>query len=110
MSGHALPNSRSLLGCQYKDQERGEVLTVIIGELRSIGLIIARNDERIEASSKAKDGARPRDYDSVLVAVGFYYTEPFRYIHILSLGIRMTPLRKFIIFRFYMFVLKYGIH
>jgi hypothetical protein len=38
-----------------KDQEMEELLTVIIDELRSIGLIPARQDERIEALSKTKD-------------------------------------------------------
>jgi hypothetical protein len=54
-----------------KDQETEELLTVIIDELRSIGLIPARQDERIEALSKTKDRARRRDWDSVSVAVGF---------------------------------------
>ncbi len=54
------------------EKETGELLTVIIDELRSIGLILARQDERIEALSKVKDNSRPsRDWDSVSVAVGF---------------------------------------
>jgi hypothetical protein len=38
-----------------KDQETEELLTIIIDELRIIGLIPARQDERIEALSKTKD-------------------------------------------------------
>ncbi|KAE9377870.1 hypothetical protein N431DRAFT_399020 [Stipitochalara longipes BDJ] len=52
----------------HKRQETKELLNVVIDELKNIGLILARQDERIDALSKAKDRARPQDCDSVSVA------------------------------------------
>jgi hypothetical protein len=52
-------------------QDTRELLTAIIDELRSIGSILARQNERIEALSRAKDRAHPKEWDSVSVAVGF---------------------------------------
>jgi hypothetical protein len=52
-------------------QDTAELLTAIIDELRSIGSILARQNERIEALSRAKDRTHPKEWDSVSVAVGF---------------------------------------
>jgi hypothetical protein len=93
-----------------KDQETGELLTVIIDELRSIGLILARQDERIEALSKVKDRARPAAWESLSVAVGLHCTEPSLSTHTLPLGIRESPLNGLIIFRFYGFNINYNIY
>ncbi len=51
-------------------QDTGELLTAITDELRSIGSIPARQNERIESLSKAKDRALPKEWDSVSLTVG----------------------------------------
>ncbi|KAN0108226.1 hypothetical protein V8E51_007968 [Hyaloscypha variabilis] len=49
-------------------QGTGELLSAVIDELRNIGSILARQNERIEALSKAKDSVRFQDSDSVSLA------------------------------------------
>jgi hypothetical protein len=62
---------------QRESQGTGELLSVVIEELRNIGLILARQNDRIEALSKAKDGVRFQDSDSVSLAVGLDCPKPF---------------------------------
>jgi hypothetical protein len=58
-------------------QDTGKLLTIIIDELKSIGLILARQDERIEALSKANGRVHPKESDSVSVVVSFHCPRPF---------------------------------
>jgi hypothetical protein len=58
---------------QPKSPETGELLTAIVEELKSIGLILARQNERIEALSRIKEPTQTKDWDSVSVAVGSAY-------------------------------------
>jgi hypothetical protein len=63
-------------------QGTGELLSAVIDELRNIGSILARQNERIEALSKAKDGVRFQDSDSVSLAVGLDCPKPFVSNHV----------------------------
>jgi len=66
-----------------KPQETEELLSVVIDELRNIGLILARQNERIEALNKAKHGTGPQNWDSVSVAVRVNHPQPFLCSHII---------------------------
>jgi hypothetical protein len=55
----------------HKAQTTEELLAVIVDELKSIGLVLARQDERIEALSRAKNRSHPLDWDCASVMVKF---------------------------------------
>ena len=94
---------------ERKPKETEELLNVVIDELRNIGLILARQNERIEALSKVKDRAHPQDWDSVSVAVRLDYPELFSSSHILS-GIRSSPFGKFNHVQFYRLIFQYYLY
>jgi hypothetical protein len=91
-------------------QDTRKLLTVIIDELKSIGLILARQDERIEALSSAKGRVHPKDWDSVSVVVSFHYPRPFSPNHILRIGFRITIFSRFDFIQFHGIHIKYNIN
>jgi hypothetical protein len=91
-------------------QDTGELLTAIIDELRSIGSILAQQNERIEALSIAKDRAHPKEWDSVSVTVGFQCPMVSPSHLIVCTGLRVTTFGGFDIFQFHSIYTKYNIY
>jgi hypothetical protein len=90
-------------------QDTVELLTAIIDELRSIGSILARQNERIEALSRAKDRAHPKEWDSVSVTVGFQCPS-FAFNLILCTGLGVTTFSDFDFIQLRSIYIKYNIY
>lgn len=90
-------------------QDTAELLTAIIDELRSIGSILARQNERIEALSRAKDRAHPKEWDSVSVTVGFQCPRLASNL-ILCTGLGVTTFRGFDFIQIRSIYIKYNIY